>query len=431
MATTLQPKGYLPRILDARIQEGLDDFGGVCIQGPKYCGKTWTGLSHASSEFSLMNCPMGTNNKELAGLEPYMVLLGTYPRLIDEWQEVPQLWDAVRNRIDLSGKEEKYILTGSSTPKRGSANHPKHSGIGRIEKLMMRPMTLVESQDSTGAVSLGNLFHGEKPFAISPESDLAELSHLITRGGWPGNLEIPRSRAGRLARNYVNAITADTLVEPQRSRNSEKISRLLHSLARNVEQASTTKTLIRDMTAGDDGTKLSLETIEDYIDRLKQLFVLEQIGVWSPDLRSSLRISKKAKYHFIDPSLTAAILGATESMLKHDLKTFGILFESLCMRDLLVYAEALDAKVYFYRDREGFEIDAIIQHHDQSWAGIEITLGHSQTDAAAANLLVVKKRLVSAGAPEPSFLAVIEGLGGYAYAREDGVCVIPIRTLGV
>lgn len=234
-----------------------------------------------------------------------------------------------------------------------------------------------------------------------------------------------------MPRNYVSTLASDDLSRVDGiKRDPEKVSRLLHSLARTMEQATADKTLIRDMTADASSTPLSAETVGDYLQALEKVFVIERIPTWVPNIRSSLRVNKKPKYHFADPSLPAAILGASSAKLVGDLNTFGFLFESLCMRDLLVYAEAMDANVFFYRDKEGLEVDAIIEASDGAWAGIEVKLGHNQADAAAANLLKLKKKIVSAGGRQPSFLAVVEGVGSLAFQRDDGVLVVPVRTLG-
>ncbi|MCL2492288.1 MAG: DUF4143 domain-containing protein [Coriobacteriia bacterium] len=427
---SLIPAGYLSRIIETRVQEGLEDFGAVCIQGPKYCGKTWTGLSLAQSVFSLM-LPDGSDENITAALvTPDLALNGDNPRLIDEWQELPFLWDAVRLRIDMSGKTDTFILTGSSSP-RMDRKKPKHSGVGRIEKIRMRPMSLMESGESTGAISLRNLFEGAKPSVNAPETDLELLSQLIIRGGWPGTLSVAPTRSGRLARNYVQALTESGTEEDKgNKRDPQKFERLLHSLARNVEQPAASKTLIRDMTAKDDENPLSPTTIDEYLYHLKQLFILEEVRPWSPRLRSSLRINKKPKYHFVDPSIPSAILSVSHQKLINDLETFGFLFEALCLRDLLVYSEAMDAEIFYYRDREGYEVDVIIQRPDNSWAALEIKLGHGQTDEAAKKLLEIKHRLMNAGAEAPVFLGIVEGLGNFSYTRPDGVHVLPIRVLG-
>lgn len=424
---SLKHTSYLPRLLETRIIEGLGDFGAVCIQGPKYCGKTWTAQAFAHSEINLMDPSGNFQNLEIALLAPQTVLRGAHPRLIDEWQEAPQLWDGVRNEVDRSGKSATYLLTGSAVPRE---HKPKHSGVGRIEKLRMRPMSLAESGESNSTVSLQALFKGMQPSAVAPDITLDDLSHLIVRGGWPASLKMPTTRAQRLARSYITEIQNDDLSRVDgKKRDPKKIGRLLHSLARNAEQATTTKTMIGDMTEADSEAALAKETVDDYLDALEKVFFIEEIGTWAPGLRSPLRIGKRPKYHIVDPSLTAAILRTTASSLVDDLQTFGFLFECLCMRDLLTYGQVNNAEVFYYRDREGLEVDAIIQAEDGKWAGIEIKLGHNQADKAAKNLVKVSEKITRAGGRHPAFLAVVEGLGRFAYVREDGVYVIPICTL--
>lgn len=428
MYGSLKNNAYRPRIIDKRISESLEVFGAVCIQGPKYCGKTWTGRSFSNSEISIMDPAGGFQNREMARIEPRLILRGASPRLIDEWQEVPALWDAVRNEVDQTDKQSTFVLTGSAVPR---GERPRHSGVGRIEKLRMRPMTLQESGDSSGEVSLRGLFEGEVPFAHASEASLENLAELIVRGGWPGSLEVSASLAQRMPRNYVDTLIEDDLSRVDGvKRERGKVSRLLQSLARNAEQSTATKTMLRDMTADAANAPLSAETVDDYLEALEKIFVLEEIAPWSPNLRSPLRVNKKPKYHFVDPSLPAAILGATSTMLVNDLKTFGFLFESLCTRDLLVYAEAMDASAFFYRDRDGLEVDAIVQAPDGAWAAIEVKLGHNQADQAAKNLKSLERKITAAGGNPPAFLAVLEGVGGFATVREDGVFVIPVSTLG-
>lgn len=424
---TLKNNDYIPRLLERRIIEGLEDFGAVCIQGPKYCGKTWTAQAFANSEINLMDPAGNFQNLEMAMIAPQAALQGDHPRLIDEWQEAPQLWDAARNAVDRSDKRDTFLLTGSSVPRE---RKPKHSGVGRIEKLRLRPMALAESGASNATVSLKGLFEGAQPSSPAPEMTLEDFALLIIRGGWPASRKTPPERAQRIARSYVSEIQNDDLSRVDgKKRDPRKIERLLHSLARNAEQATTTKTMIADMTDTGAQPALAKETVDDYLDALEKVFILEEIAPWSPNLRSPLRINKRPKYHFVDPSLTAAILKTTAKALVGDLETFGFLFECLCLRDLLAYAQADDAEVFYYRDKTDLEIDAVIQAETGQWAGLEIKLGHNQVDKAANNLIRVRDKIVKAGGPAPAFLAVVEGLGGYAYVRDDGVRVIPLATL--
>lgn len=423
----LKSTSYLPRLLESRIAEGLEDFGAVCIEGPKYSGKTWAAQAFANSEINLMDPAGNFQNLEIASMAPQIALQGESPRLVDEWQEVPQLWDGIRNAVDRSNKSDTFLLTGSAVPR---DHKPKHSGVGRIEKLRMRPMALAESRESNATVSLRALFAGERPSSAAPQMTLDDYGHLIVRGGWPAFLKTSPARAQRMARSYIAEIQNDDLSRVDgKKRDPKKIARLLHSLARNAEQATKTKTMITDMTEVGSEPALATETVDDYLDALKKIFVIEEITAWAPNLRSSLRINKRPKFHFVDPSLPAAILRAAAPTLAGDLQTFGFLFECMCMRDLLTYAQADNAEVFYYRDKDSLEVDAIIQAEDGQWAGIEIKLGHNQADNAAENLIKVRGKVVKAGGRPPAFLAVVEGVGNYSYVRDDGVFVIPISTL--
>ena len=432
-------KGYRPRIVEGRIRESLEDFGAVCIEGAKYCGKTWAAQALAESQIDLADPAGNFQNLEVASLDPVTALMGASPRLVDEWQEAPLLWDGVRNAVDSSGKARTFILTGSSIPKRhtetldGTAvdGSPRHSGVGRIEKIRMRTMTLAESGESVASVSLKGLLAGDSPSATAPQSTLSDISELVARGGWPAVTSKNSERAQRVARSYLREVCwRDISRIDGTSRDPDKVSRLLHSLARNAEQATKSKTIIANMTETATEPALAAETVTDYLQALKRMLVVEEIRPWAPRLRSTLRINKRPKYHFVDPSLAVAALRTSAQRLTGDLETLGFLFECLCVRDLLVYAQAMDAQVYYYRDQAGLEMDAVIETADGLWAGIEVKLGHNQADAAAGNLLTISRKIVAAGGSEPAFLAVIEGLGSFAYRRDDGVLVIPIRTLG-
>lgn len=428
-------RGYQPRVIERRVIEGLEDFGAVCIEGAKYCGKTWVGQAFANSELDLMDPAGNFQNLELAFLDPSMALQGESPRLIDEWQEAPQLWDGVRNSVDRSGKSCSFILTGSSIPKnKGSKKNgkigPKHTGVGRIEKLRMRPMSLFESGESNGSVSLAGLFNGEDPSAQAPKIDLTGLLEIAARGGWPATRDKPSLRAQRVARSYVREISDNDMsrVDDIR-RDPQKVSRLLHSLARNMEQAAKNKTIIGDMTETATESRLSPDTVTDYLQALSRIFIVEEIPPWSPNLRSAIRINKRPKYHFVDPSIPVAILKTSATAMRNDLNLFGFVFECMCVRDILVYAQAMDAEVYYYRDHNDLEVDIIIESVGGNWAGIEIKLGHNKVEEGASNLKAMAAKIIAAGGQEPAFLAVVEGLGDYAYKRDDGVLVIPICTL--
>ncbi len=430
----LKNNDYVTRVIDARMSDDIEDFGAVCLEGAKYCGKTWTGRAFSNSELDLMNPAGNFQNLEAAMLDPASALEGERPRLIDEWQEVPQLWDGVRNKVDRSGKRDQFVLTGSSVPRKktegGKWDEPMHSGVGRISKLRMRPMSLYESGESNGTVSLEDLFQGEIPSSQALRFALSDICELVVRGGWPAAVGKTSRRAQRMVKGYVKEVCQSDLTRVDGvKREPAKVARLLHSLARNAEQASKSKTIIADMTETASEKPIALDTVTDYLAALERIFVLERIAGWAPHLRSPLRINKRSKFHFVDPSFPAAILGASCESLARDLESLGFMFECLCMRDLLIYAEAMDAKVFYYRDQAGMEADAIIEAANGDWAAIEVKLGHTQADKAAKTLTSVSEKVQAAGAKPPVFLAVVEGLGGFAYQREDGVLVIPIACL--
>ena len=431
----LRNEEYHPRVIDQRVFESIEDFGAVCLEGAKYCGKTWTGRAFSNSEFDLMDPHGNFQNLEIASLDPAAALEGARPRLIDEWQEAPLLWDGVRNLVDRSAKRDTFVLTGSSIPKRKTPGgtgpaEPLHSGVGRIEKLRMRPMTLFESGESNGAVSLQSLFQGTAPSAPGPDVALADLCTFVVRGGWPASIGKSADRSQRVVRSYVREVCdRDISRIDDIARDPEKVRRLLHSLARNAEQATKSKTMIADMTETTSEGSLAVDTVTDYLEALRRLFIVEEIAGWSPHLRSPVRINKRPKYHFVDPSVPAAILGASSAGLASDLSTLGFLFEGLCVRDLLVYAEAMDAQLRYYRDQASLEADVIIEAADGRWAAVEVKLGHSKVEEGATSLKAVAAKVEAAGGRPPAFLAVVEGLGGYAYQRDDGVLVLPICTL--
>lgn len=424
----LSNPSYRPRCVDRLIDDALSVFGGALIRGPKYCGKTWSGRNHANSEVTLMPTEQNPSPLDVFAAAPSLALRGDSPHLIDEWQELPLLWDMARSAIDQSGKERKFILTGSLTPRQ---HKPNHSGVGRIKRIDMRTMTLSESGESTCEVSLKSLFEGASQIeGVSRGATPDDVALMVVRGGWPATIGILPESARALPMSYIESfIEEDMHKVDERRRDKGKMARLMRSLARNAEQAATPKTLIRDMTAEDGVTPLADETVDDYMDVLERTFILEKIGPWSPNVRSPLRINKKPKYHYADPSLAAAVLGVTPDMLLGDFETFGFLFEGMCTRDLLVYAQALGGRLYYYRDRDDLEIDAVIEAPDGAWGGLEIKLGHNQADRAAASLLRVRDKVIAAGGRQPSFLAVVEGFGTHAYTRPDGVHVVPIQTL--
>lgn len=420
-------QNYRPRIIDRQVEEYLSAFGAVCIEGPKWCGKTWTSSYHSRSEIYIGDPAGNFQNRQLAELSPALVLEGETPRLIDEWQEVPPLWDAVRYQVDQNPQKGQFILTGSATP-----NHKGilHSGAGRIARLRMRPMSLWESGDSCGNVSLQSLCHGEMTPAMTGEVDLKALIGLIIRGGWPGSLGLSSEQAALLPAEYLNAVIDDDVYRMDGiKRDTHKMRLLLRSLARNESTTATNRTLIRDVKAIDDAD-IDSNTIAAYLDIFKRLFITDNQPPFSVGIRSSVRIKQAEKRHFADPSLACALLKATPASLLGDLETLGFLFEALCERDLRIYAESFGASLYHYQDYKNQEIDAVIELPDGTWCAFEIKLGANQIDAAASNLLEIKKQIEEdpKGKP-PAVLCVLCGMANAAYQRPDGVFVVPITAL--
>ena len=418
---------YKERIIDKKVDEYLAAFGAVCIEGPKWCGKTWTSSYHCKSEIYIGDPAGNFQNRHLAEIAPELVLDGETPRLIDEWQEVPPLWDAVRYKVDETHQKGQFILTGSATP-----NHKGilHSGAGRIGRLRMRPMSLYESGDSNGCVSLEKLCGGEITPTMTGTVDLRELIKLIIRGGWPGSLGLPLEQAALLPSEYLNAVIDDDVyrIDGVR-RDTSKMRLLLRSLARNESTTVSNKTLIRDIKATDD-EDIDADTVASYLDILKRLFITDNQLPFASNIRSSVRVKQSEKRHLADPSLACALLKATPDGLLNDLETLGFLFEALCERDLRIYAESFGGSLYHYQDYKNNEIDAVIEMPDGNWCAFEIKLGANQIDAAAASLIKIQKQTAESpdGKP-PSVLCVICGMANAAYKRPDGVFVVPPTAL--
>lgn len=421
----LTPDTYKKRIVDEKIDEYMKIFGAVCVEGPKWCGKTWTSLNHAVSVSYIASPENNFQNRLLAEMSPDLVLKGDLPRLIDEWQEVPPIWDAVRFEVDKDGKKGKYILTGSSTPKRKGI---LHSGAGRIGRIKMRTMSLYETGDSSGKVSLKELFETRLEPVLTGDVKLENLIYYVVRGGWPGNIGVDIQIARNLPREYLKAVVEDDMYNTDGiKRDSRKVWSLIHSLGRN-ESTLVANTVLRKDIMAYDGVEISPDTIADYLDVFKRLFLLEEQPAYAPSLRSSRRVLKTPKRHFVDVSLAVAALEATPEMLLGDLHTFGFLFEALCEHDLAIYAEANGGQLFHYRDHNDKEIDAVIEMPDGTWGAFEIKLGANQIDAAAKELLRMKK-IMEAEGKAPNLLAVICGMTNAAYTREDGVVVLPITAL--
>lgn len=420
-------KNYRPRIIDKKIHEYLQTFGAICIEGPKWSGKTWTSSYHCQSEIYLGDPNGNFQNRQLAELSPSLVLEGDTPRLIDEWQEVPVLWDAVRHKVDQSSSKGQFILTGSATP-----NHKGilHSGAGRIARLRMHTMSLFESGDSTGDISLKELCHGSFTPRFTGDVSLKKIIQIIIRGGWPGCLGLEPEQTNLLAAEYIKAVIEDDVYHIDGiKRDTRKMYLLLRSLARNESTTATNRTLKNDIKEIDN-EDVNIDTVAVYLDIFRRLFLLDNQLPFSTNIRSSVRIKQAEKRHFSDPSIACALLGASQEKLLSDLETLGFLFEALCERDLKIYADSFNAKLYHYQDYAGNEIDSVIELSDGAWTAIEIKLGANQIDNAAQNLIRIRDSIAKEdGGHPPAVLCVICGLSNAAYQRDDGVYVIPITAL--
>lgn len=428
----LTPEGYLPRVVDEQVERYLATFGAVDIAGTKWCGKTWTALSHGASVSYV------DDDLDLARADPSLMTLGERPHVIDEWQLAPRIWDAVRRGVDRSrGIRGGWILTGSSTPlARRGAEQPAHSGAGRIGRVRMHPMTLAESGDSTGAVSLAGLFRGEFEPCVAPDGT-RELVDLACRGGWPEAVGMDVASAQTVAREYLRLFFTESA--PAAGRNGEVASRVVASLARNLGQAATYRTVIADMYGGEDdpASLISEDTLASYLSFLKQSYLVEEVPGWVPQSRSRKRLATKPRRYLADPSLAAAQLGMGPEALLRDWQTFGLLFEAMCVRDLTVFARALPdvgfEPVRYYRDDSGLEADAVVELADGRWAAFEFKVSEDKVADGVASLLRLRRKLCEnprARVREPEFTAVVTGLSRYARRTEEGVYVIPLRCLG-
>ena len=417
-------KEYLPRLCDAGLQSALHSSGAVLIEGAKWCGKTST-AGHASGSILYMQDPDKSRTyKAIADTKPSLLLKGDTPRLLDEWQMAPVLWDAVRFEVDQRGVAGQFILTGSAVP---ADNLTAHTGTGRISRIMMRPMSLFESLESNGTVSLRQLFDGNNDIAAHSELSIEQIAFALCRGGWPASVRLKGSIALRMAMDYVDAvINQDVSRVDDVEKNPDRIRLLLRSQARNIATLASYQTIKNDMEATE--ISISDKTISTYMNALRRIFVVEDLPAWSPSIRSKTAIRTSVKRHFADPSIATAVLRMNPDGVLKDFMYFGFLFESLCTRDIRVYCEANDGDVFHYRDKSGMEADLIVRLRDGRWAAIEVKLGNKQTDEAAKNLLALKDRINSEKMGEPSFLMVITG-GEYAYRRPDGVLVVPIGCL--
>lgn len=415
---------YMPRVADAMLQRKLHTSGAVLIIGCKWCGKTMTGRNVAKSAIDMQDPAQSPELVTLAMTQPDYILRGKAPRLIDEWQMAPILWDAVRYEVDRRAAMGQFILTGSAVPNELGKSH---TGTGRIARLKMRPMSLFESGESTAQISIKALFDNASDIAATSTLNVEGIAHAICRGGWPAALNIEREYSYDMARNYVDAIVEEDIVRVDGvERNPQRVRALLRSYARNISTLSSNSTIMADMSANDQA--MTAPTFSAYINALQRIFVIEDIEAWLPSLRSKTAIRTSAKRQFADPSIAAAVMRQTPEGLLKDLNTFGFLFESLCARDLRIYAEALDGTLYHYRDKNELEADLVIALHDGRWGAIEVKLGGAEIDKGADNLIKLANKTDSEKMGAPSFLMVVTG-GKIAYRRPDGVVVAPIATL--
>lgn len=422
----LTKEGYIERLIDKEIDENLKIFGAISIEGPKWCGKTWTALNHANSVTYLNNTADNFREKHLAEMDVDIVLDKEAPELIDEWQEVPALWDAIRFKCDQDKIKGKYILTGSSVP---VSNKIHHSGAGRICKMRMSTMSLYESGDSSGDVSLQDLFTGKVKNKLVNKTELKRLAELIVRGGWPEAIDAGVEGARKITRSYIDAVLDKDIMDIDGvKRDKEKMEMLLRSLARNESTISSNSVLMKDIddNVTENDISISRNTVTDYLDVLNKLHLIENQNAFMYKIRSRANAGKNFKRHFTDPSLGCAILNITPEKLINDLETFGLYFEALCERDLRIYAEVIGARLYHYRENNtGIEVDAIIEIADGEYGAIEIKLGSNKEEEAVASL----KRFYDLAEVKPKFMCVICGLYDAVIKRPDGIYVLPITAL--
>ncbi len=418
---------YKPRIIDSIIEKNLRIFGAILIEGPKWCGKTWTSSYHTKSEFFVGDQKGNFSNRELAKMEPYTVLKGDTPRLIDEWQEVLSLWDATREFVDENGKKGQIILTGSSTP---AIKGVLHSGTSRIKSIRMNTMSLFESNDSTGEISLKDLCENKFVPKILKETNLEELAYLIVRGGWPGNIDALDDECDELAISYMeNVIKTDLKrLDQDIDYKEQKAKLILKSLARNESTTASNQRILRDIIENDHSS-ISKNTLVKYLNAFNRMFLFNNQKPFSTNVRSSLRVKQMEKRHFSDPAMAAAMLKLTPKKMMNDLNTFGFLFEGLVKRNLAIYAQAINARIYHYQDYNDNEIDTVIELDDGSWCAVEIKLGLNKAKEASNNLIKVCNDIVKNGGKEPLLKCVIYGVGNIAYKDENGVYIFPITAL--
>ena len=425
----MEVKNYRPRIADELLKERLEYRGAVLIEGPKWCGKTSTALMQAESVLNLAESGRLNQARELIDIAPQALLDGAVPRLIDEWQTLPRLWDCIRHEVDHRQEPGQFILTGSALP----ANREEiiHSGTGRFSRLTMRTMSLLESGDSNGAISLRKLFEGDTRMTGQATAKLDDIATLICRGGWPLSTMLNGKAALRQAIDYFDGVVNFDISRVDDVKRSPQLTRsLMKAYARHTGLQSTLTTIADDVANYGEGA--SIDTVRAYLSSLRSIFVIEEMEAWNPNLRSRTAIRTTPTRYFTDPSIGCAALGAGPTDLLNDLKAMGMMFENLGVRDLRVYAEALDGEVYHYRDANGLECDSVVHLRNGQYGLVEMKLGgEKQISDATTSLTTLASKLDTTRMPAPAFLMVLTAVGEFAYRRQDGIWIVPVTTLGV
>lgn len=419
-------KQYKKRIADILLKRKLEGMGAVLIEGPKWCGKTTTAEQQAKSIVYMDDTEEGTDWIQIANINPQAVLAGDTPRLIDEWQLTPHLWDAVRFHVDHRDEDGQFILTGSAVPV--EEDKMNHSGTGRISWLTMRPMSLWESGDSNGGVSLKQLFDGPENCFVQNSQTLEDIAYLVCRGGWPrATMQRKEVALGRAFDYYDAVVKRDISRVDNVKRDAERTRRIMRSYARHQGSQTPISVIADDVRVNDE---IDDKTVYSYVAALKKIFVIEDMTAWNPNLRSKTAIRTSDNRYFVDPSIATAALGLGPKDLMNDLNTFGLFFETLCVRDLRVYADAIDGEVYHYRDKNGLECDAVVHLRNGSYGLIEIKLGGEiLLQEGVKTLKKLASKIDTTKMKEPSFLMVLTAVGKMAYRREDGIYVVPITCL--
>lgn len=417
---------YLSRIADDLLERKLRSSAAVLIEGPKWCGKTSTGTQIANSVIYIQDPDKRETYRKMADTQPSLLLQGETPRMIDEWQTIPVIWDAVRFAADKRQEMGQFILTGSATPV--DDDEIEHTGLGRIARMRMRPMSLWESLESAGQVSLRDLFDGTQEMGMFENPlTIQALAYTMCRGGWPGTLKLEAEDALEVVFNYLDElVNVDINKVDQSEKKPERVLSILRSYARNISTMTTATTIMQDVKAND--ISITDKTLSNYLTALRRLFVIEDVKAWQPSLRSKTGIRTSDKRHFVDTSIATAVLGLTPQSLLEDFNLFGFLFEDFCVRDLRIYLQPLRGTVYHYHDNNNLEADAILRLQDGRWAAVEVKTGSKEIEAAANNLLKLASTVDTSKVSDPSFLMVLTG-GEYAYRRDDGVYVVPIGCL--